>query len=351
MVEGNLCLRGPFHTNVMVWNTCADLTNVLSIATSADGTKLAAITSYGVFISNNSGVSWIKSVEGLPASTIGGWYSIASSADGSNLIATSSTGIYSSNNGGISWTLRNAGVSGFTPQMNFSSLAMTYSGAFVAVIDSSPGGGIYTSKDGGASFTLAPGSIILGGDTWVSVTTSADGMKLAAIATTHGVYTSWDAGVTWTMQTQGLPQNSSVNWLTIASSSDGSRIVVAGAAVYVSASSGTSWVLAPGTSTNSRALWGLAAMSASGLALVGIQGSTLYLSSDGGASWNQPLDPLLAGAKFNPVAAISETGTVVVATDYSGGIYISRDSGVSWTPPSSLNSSSVSSSLSSKSYG
>ncbi len=81
---------------------------LISIASSADGTKLVAVGSGspGVIVtSTDSGLTWTTNI----VAHAGNWTSVASSADGNSLVAVASTG-------GI-WTLR--GVT--SPQLNLSS--------------------------------------------------------------------------------------------------------------------------------------------------------------------------------------------------------------------------------------
>ena len=76
---------------------------------------------------------------------------------------------------------------------------------------------------------------------WLSVASSADGTKLVAAATFRNIYTSADSGATWTQRTQqGL-------W-SVASSADGTKLVAAGidiqsggAFIYTSSDSGATW--------------------------------------------------------------------------------------------------------------
>ena len=80
----------------------------LAIASSADGTRLAAVANGGgIYVSTNSGSTW--TLTSAPSEV---WVSIASSADGTRLAAAigqSSSGlIYVSTNSGVTWTLTSA---------------------------------------------------------------------------------------------------------------------------------------------------------------------------------------------------------------------------------------------------
>src|SRR5512137_1596794 len=56
-----------------------------SVASSADGTKLIAAQFGGVYISNNSGITWTA----VTILLAGNWLSVASSADGTKLVSAS----------------------------------------------------------------------------------------------------------------------------------------------------------------------------------------------------------------------------------------------------------------------
>jgi len=99
-----------------------------------------------------------------------------------------------------------------------------------AVVD---GGQIYTSSDSGVTWTARESS-----RNWRSITSSADGTKLAAIVYGGQIYTSTDSGVTWTAR------ESNRNWQSITSSADGAKLAatVWGGQIYTStgcASGGT----------------------------------------------------------------------------------------------------------------
>ena len=75
-----------------------------SIASSADGTKLAAVHYGGlIYTSTDSGVNWTA------RATARNWRSVASSADGTLLTAVVQSGqIFTSTDSGVNWTARNS---------------------------------------------------------------------------------------------------------------------------------------------------------------------------------------------------------------------------------------------------
>jgi hypothetical protein len=76
------------------------------------------------------------------------------------------------------------------------------------------GGQLYTSSDAGATWTARDQA-----RNWRGVASSADGTRLAAVVYGGAIYTSSDSGVTWTAREQ------SRWWFAVASSADGNRLV------------------------------------------------------------------------------------------------------------------------------
>ncbi|HXJ72735.1 MAG TPA: immunoglobulin domain-containing protein, partial [Candidatus Dormibacteraeota bacterium] len=123
----------------------APLKNWLSVASSADGTKLAAVATFGsggfpgqIFISTNSGATWT-----LTDAPTEGWNIVASSADGSRLAALP---------GGVDLECWGSGGGGYGP--------------------------IYISTNSGATWAASSSSMMR----WTGAAASADGMKWVAVA-------------------------------------------------------------------------------------------------------------------------------------------------------------------------
>jgi hypothetical protein len=165
---------------------------------------------------------------------------------------------------------------------------------------------------------------------WSSITSSADGTKLAATThvfpTTNPIYTRniLDGGLTW-RETSAPPQN----WTGIACSADGSKLVAVSGnwndqlgAVWLSKDSGDNWESA----TAPFGYWACVASSADGKRLVAMRDSFGYTSVDWGATWTRSTS---LPAKLWYSVASSADGTRLVAV--SDGIYISTDAGGNWT--------------------
>jgi hypothetical protein len=227
----------------------APQTTWTSIACSSDGTKLAAVVyGGGIYTSVNSGISWTCQT----TAPVTNWASISSSSDGTKLAAltfgvngsqsAAPGGLYTSVNSGTNWTLQTS-----APVTNWTSIASSSDGTKLAAL----GGytlvwfgaygyycsGIYTSVNSGTNWTLQTSAPLA---RWVSIASSADGTKLAALANGGGIYTSANSGTNWTLQTSAPVIN---NWTSIASSSDGTKLaaVVSGGGIYTTTSSGINW--------------------------------------------------------------------------------------------------------------
>jgi hypothetical protein len=280
-----------------------------SIASSADGTHLAAVAAAvtsgtgGIFISTDSGATWT----GPNGDSSSPWRSIASSADGTRLVSVNASGgiggIYT--NSGTSW---NKALSG---AVNWSSVASSADGSkLAAAISNSTSGGIYTSANSGATWSQTVSTA----RNWVAVASSADGSKLAAAAYGGGIYTS----ANWSQATSA----GNKSWTSIASSADGSRLAatVSGGFIYTSGDSGSTWVPDNVPAAN----WTSIASSADGSKLAAVANAGgIYLSSNGGATWTQT-NPT-NGAVWSCIAS-SADGSKLAATILGGGIYHSQAS-------------------------
>ena len=154
---------------------------------------------------------------------------------------------------------------------------------------------------------------------WKSIASSSDGTKLVAVADDSGyIYTSTDSGASWTQRATAH------DWRGVASSSDGTKLVacVNSGYIYTSTDSGASW-----TQRDSSRTWFSVASSSDGTKLVAVAyGGYIYTSTDSGASWTQR-DSV---RNWYSVASSSD-GVKLVATTGDSYIYTSTDSGVSWT--------------------
>jgi hypothetical protein len=259
----------------------------LSVATSADGSKLAAavgvIPATGfIYTSTNSGGSWTQT--SAPSES---WQQIASSADGTKLVAVGYLIglIYTSTNGGVTWQSNNAA---------------TY-----------PSAGFF------------------------GVASSGDGVKVVAVSGTESgvgeghIYTSSDSGFTW--KQTGAPLNP--NWNCVGSSADGAILVagIYGGGVYRSTNSGSTWA----ATTAPTGQWFSIVSSADGGKWVGASDTGVYTSGDAGITWNQTTLPANENWLYQSVASSADGTKLVAAAGFAQEVYFSSDSGATWTETSS----------------
>ena len=193
--------------------TSAPVTNWLSVCSSADGSKLAAsYTSGGIYSSTNFGAQWTFASN----APVGTFPFLTSSADGGKLVVGSHSDLVGvSTNWGTTWT-----TNYFSDNPSFYCAAIAASSdasrLVAARLNVSGGNGsIYTSTDSGA--TWRSNSVPI--NEWLSVASSVDGTKLVAAEGAGRIYRSTDSGGTWN-QTSSSVQN----WRTVASSADGNKL-------------------------------------------------------------------------------------------------------------------------------
>ena len=266
-----------------------------SIASSADGTKLAAVgVGTQIWTSDNSGDTW-------QARDINrAWDSVTMSADGSRMAAATLETTNGGNNGRI-YTLeqtpgRPFGEGGWIERAEsqmWRSIASSADGrmlvaaAYQDVATTQPAG-VFTSDNYGVTWTRRPTPAV----TAYRVTSSADGIRLAMVERFGKIYTSNDSGATWSAGTFEGGFNS------VASSADGSVLVVVQAngtnpatepaapagrtgKLLVSTDSGATW-----TERATRSWWRGAAVSADGNRLVGaVNVGQIYVSTSNRSSY------------------------------------------------------------------
>ncbi len=164
-------------------------------AMSSDGSKMIAgsLDSY-IYTSTDGGVTWSPNISlGIGASTPllaatgHGWFSVASSPDGTKLAAINNGPgyIYTSTDSGATWVPRTG------PGLRaWSAIVSSADGTLLAAIDeggTSAGGYIYTSIDGGTTWTTETSAGI---HNWRWITPFNNGKGLVAVDGSGYIYTN-----------------------------------------------------------------------------------------------------------------------------------------------------------------
>jgi photosystem II stability/assembly factor-like uncharacterized protein len=312
------------------------------------GSRILVSTGVGIAVSTNEGLSWSDANNGLPVlgSVITGF-----DVDPSGTVyASGSEGVYHSNDSGVTW-IRSA--TGLTDSL-MASIRCAGSYVFAATYET----GVFRSSDKGS--TWQPTSNGLGSGQGMRITdlTSMPGRVVAA--TRGGAYYSTDYGDTWNLATSGLDSR------TVSAVAAFDTILVAGtygSGAFRSTDKGVTWVSSSTgwESGNVRAFcmhngtlfggnYGLQTLFRStnyGVTWApignGITGRYLYsfaanssrifaanmfgveASSDNGQTWFAP-PPLYGRAFFS----VHLKDPVVFAGSAGTGPYLSTDNGATW---------------------
>jgi len=294
-----------------------------------------------------AGAAWTNQTTGTSASDHN-WSSITSSADGRKLAAVeySASGgnngiIWTSTDSGATWTDRTTGTS--AANRNWVSITSSADGSKLAAGDSGagPGGDIWTSTDSGATWTDRTTGTSASNLIWVSITSSADGSKLAAVDsfdTIAGgdIWTSTDSGATWTDRTTGTSASNLI-WRSITSSADGSKLAAAedqrgpGGNIWTSTDSGTTWTDRTTGTSAANLNWDSITSSADGSKLAAVDSGGgfggIWTSTNSGANWTHRSN---AGILNWWAITSSADGSKLAAAASPGDIWTSTDSGATW---------------------
>ena len=253
--------------------------------------------------------------------------------------------------GGGTWINRTAGTTAAgLPWVDVASDATGTNLVAVTTIGTgNPDGNIWTSVDAGATWRNRTKGTTASGQYWQSVASDATGTYLVAVTRFTGllpggedIWTSTDAGATWMKRTTVNSTAGLVAGPTIVSDSTGTHLVLADGDIWSSDDSGATWTDRTAATSAAAQTWIDMASDATATHLVGITAySDIWTSADAGATWsNRTKGTAASGLDWQGVAS-DATGTILVAVCnvsvsssgilYSGDIWVSADSGTTWT--------------------
>jgi hypothetical protein len=221
------------------WNQSdAPTNNWSAIASSTNGVNMtAAVNGGGIWRSSDSGASWLQSM--APSNS---WLSLASSADGTRLIAGGVGGAWISTDSGSNWNLASpTGTNWAGEGLSFFTVVSSANGSMLFTESEGPGGSTWASTNAGSTWIDEDGT------SFQSLALSANGSTMVAGAG-NGVWVSTDLGESWRTWTLYLPDYTQAG--AVASSADGSKLIVleGSSPIYASGDGGFAW--APDYSPN-----------------------------------------------------------------------------------------------------
>jgi hypothetical protein len=251
-------------------------------------------TSDGIYITADSGNSWVSSDSGITTKFIN-----FVGESGANLYAGTSHGIYISTDKGVHWKFQAVGL--VSPSVNsFASLGSTL---FAGTSE-----GLYNSSDGGKNWILSTN--IMKGASVVGL--AENGMHLFAGTSSHGVFLSNDTGKTWSSLNNQLYDTNVVSLVYT-----GKYLFCGtGSTAFQSTDNGSTWTWDANLLTG-----GLGHIN--GFVMVGDTifsaslGKGVQLSTDNGQNWN------IANGNISDVSisALSVDGNIVIAGTTSGAMW------------------------------
>ncbi len=273
-----------------------------------------------LFKSSDSGATWGSFDTHLPGAAA------AISPDPSDpniLVAALETGIYRTTDGGTSWTLvgpNNSPVAGFSRSPSNPATIYAYTPSFPTV---------FVSHDDGASFVSYANPVVYFSSVVV------DPLNPNVIYFYHPV-----AGL---YKYKGFNNSDSIsgsfgnagNYTGLAAASDGTLWAGVGTSIYKSQTQGSSWILSTSMTVPATAI--VVAPSDPSIIYVA-DGLNLHRTVNGGASWDSVPLPNTVPITSTPLAVSPTSPSTLYygSTRNASQLYISTDSGATWTPSTGL---------------
>lgn len=284
----------------------------------------------GMFRSLNGGSTWTASTTGLTNTNVR-----AMTSNGTTAFAATDNGFFRSTNLGVSWSMIDSGM--VKTGTRYTMAMASANGVVYGTFSNGYSGGhvIFRSTDNGVSWDSSNGSL-------ANLSTSAVGAYGDTVfvgMNNNGLRRSTDRGETWTDVTTGGAS------YPLAILAYGNRVLVGGnkgtsagdGGIFISTSNGSSWTRATSALSNGsvRTLKVI-----NGQLVAGVDAGTsslysgYYVSWDRGSRWERKSQGLMASGNPVKVHKIFQHGAriyVAAATNVPQGVFVSSDSGNTWT--------------------
>ena len=310
-----------------------------NISCSANGSFVVlVIQNGGIYISQNTGTTWaLLSSPDLPEVNVNYSYlgAIRVSNNGSVIAAQifQNGPVYISLDGGFRWTI--SSVSPVTPPTNlnsgynaFTGIVMNSTGTNMLALDYLLGPYKYSAPTGTEvqMFTLTGNLTQSYQGGWNAIAGSLDGTKLIA-GGNQVLYTSSNSGSTWTLQSGGLPIEG-ITWNSLCCSSNGTIVygTVSTLGIFKSTNSGVTWTQLPFTPNPEGETFEHVCCSSNGSVVLIASNTYAHVSTDGGATFTAARAATGSGV----MCAMSSDGSVMYYSNISAGIWVSKNTGVTW---------------------
>jgi len=310
------------------------------------GGQLFGSQTFGLFTSSNDGVTWTPLHDGTWPSLVTQDIAIDPNDVNNILVATAGRGLFRSTNGGTTWSFQIGGTG--TLSVN----AVSFSpGSSSVIYMGSSSNAVWKSVDGAASFASA--SIGIGALDVFSIDSNPLSANELAIAfqglNDGGVFTSLDAGQTWTLASVPSTRYSHVRFspagVLYAISSGPSSIAPEG--LY--RRTGSTWTgLGPNQGTLFESDLTSLRVSANNPDLIvtvgadfGVAGfqPTVWITTNGGGIWTKTYEGTVDSRPLQDVWIVDPTADTTWVASYvdftggqNGGVLRSTNSGVTWGP-------------------
>ena len=302
-------------TNWEVCNSGIGANDRTILYISVTGSKIFAVGNNEVYLSTDNGTNWSTFFSRSNFSI-----SAFSVKDSTTYFVGGSPGIISySTDNGASWWNSNSGL----PSLYYATAIVSCGDTIIAGLDYS---GIYMSIDNGATWRQ-PVTTGLPTNSYIFFFLKADSCIYAN--TVGGLYISDDNGFHWkSVQTGNLPVVRSLAY-------NNNKALFAGtdSGVFLSTDKGTSWIAASRFPYSS--IFGFNQVDAIALTdstiFAGTEGGGVFLSTDNGTSWSNTG----FGFSAQAVSSLTTIGDILVLGTSNYGIFRSLDNGLHWTPTDS----------------